>query len=48
MILDAKHTLQQKLFREFAENEFTKELQEKLDLEGEFDWDIFHKSREDR
>ena len=43
MILDAKHTLQQKLFREFAENEFTKELQEKLDLEGEFDWDIFHK-----
>jgi len=43
MILDAKHTLQQKLFREFAETEFTKELQEKLDLEGEFDWDIFHK-----
>ncbi len=43
MILDAKHTLQQKLFREFAENEFTKELQEKLDVEGEFDWDIFHK-----
>ena len=25
MILDAKHTLQQKLFREFAENEFTKD-----------------------
>ena len=43
MILDAKHTLQQKLFREFAETEFTKELQEKLDLTGEFDWDIFHK-----
>ena len=43
MILDAKHTLQQKLFREFAETEFTKELQEKLDVEGEFDWDIFHK-----
>ena len=43
MILDAKHTLQQKLFREFAETEFTKELQEKLDLEAEFDWDIFHK-----
>lgn len=43
MILDAKHTLQQKLFREFAETEFTKELQEKLDTTGEFDWDIFKK-----
>ena len=34
MILDEKHALQQKLFREFAETEFTKELQEKLDLTG--------------
>lgn len=43
MILDKKHALQQKLFREFAENEFTKELQDKLDEVGEFDWDIHHK-----
>ncbi|MBQ8975625.1 MAG: acyl-CoA dehydrogenase family protein, partial [Oscillospiraceae bacterium] len=43
MILDAKHALQQKLFREFAETEFTKELQDKLDLTGEFDWEIFKK-----
>ena len=43
MILDEKHAMQQKLFREFAETEFTKELQEKLDLTGEFDWDILRK-----
>lgn len=43
MILDAKHALQQKLFRQFAENEFTKELQDKLDQTGEFDWDIHKK-----
>ena len=43
MILDEKHALQQKLFREFAETEFTKELQDKLDQTGEFDWDIFKK-----
>ena len=42
MILDAKHALQQKLFREFAETEFTKELQDKLDLTGEFDREIFN------
>lgn len=43
MILDAKHAMQQKLFRQFAETEFTRELQEKLDQTGEFDWDIFKK-----
>ncbi len=43
MILDKKHALQQKLFREFAETEFTKELQDRLDQEGEFEWDIFKK-----
>ena len=31
MILDKKHAMQQKLFRQFAEAEFTKELQEELD-----------------
>ncbi len=43
MILDAKHAMQQKLFRLFAENEFTKELQDKLDQTGEFDWEIYRK-----
>ncbi len=43
MILDKKHALQQKLFRQFAETEFTKELQDELDNTGEFNWDIFKK-----
>ena len=43
MILDKKHALQQKLFREFAENEFAKELQDELDQTGEFNWDIWKK-----
>ena len=43
MILDEKHALQQKLFRQFAETEFTKELQDRLDQTGEFDWDIHNK-----
>lgn len=43
MILDKKHALQQKLFREFAENEFTTELQDELELTGEFNWDIHNK-----
>ncbi|MBO7709223.1 MAG: acyl-CoA dehydrogenase family protein [Lachnospiraceae bacterium] len=43
MLLDKKHEMQRKLFREFAETEFTKELQDKLDQTGEFDWDIFRK-----
>ena len=40
MILDAKHEMQRKLFREFAENEFTTEIQEQLDVTGEFNWDM--------
>lgn len=43
MILDAKHALQQKLFRQFAETEFTKELQDELDQTGEFNWEIHKK-----
>lgn len=43
MILDKKHTMQQKLFRQFAETEFTKELQDRLDQTGEFDWEIYKK-----
>ncbi len=43
MILDAKHEMQRKLFRQFAENEFTKELQDELDQTGEFNWDIHRK-----
>lgn len=43
MILDKKHAMQQKLFRQFAENEFTKELQDELDLTGEFNREIHDK-----
>lgn len=43
MILDKKHALQQKLFRQFAETEFTKELQDELDLTGEFNWEMHKK-----
>ena len=43
MILDQKHALQRKLFRQFAETEFTRELQDELDRTAEFNWDIFHK-----
>ena len=43
MILDKKHAMQQKLFRQFAETEFTKELQDELDTTGAFNWDIHNK-----
>lgn len=43
MILDAKHALEQKLFRQFAETEFTKEIQDELDQTGEFNWDTHRK-----
>ena len=46
MILSEKHRLLQKLFREFAENEFTQELIDRLDATGEFDWDIYNKMAE--
>lgn len=40
MILDEEHVMMQKVFRDFAESEFTPELQERLDTTGEFDWDM--------
>lgn len=43
MILDKKHALQQKLFRQFAETEFTSEILDELDESGEFNWDMHHK-----
>ncbi len=43
MILSAKYELLRKNFRNFAETEFTTELQEKLDREGGFDWDMHYK-----
>ena len=43
MILDQKHARFQKLCRQFAETEFTKELLDKLEETGDFDWDIFKK-----
>lgn len=43
MILSEKHLLLQKLFREFAENEFDQELLDRLDETGEFDRDIYEK-----
>ena len=43
MILDKKHAMEQKLFRQFAETEFTKEIQDALDETGEFNWDLHHK-----
>lgn len=43
MILDAPHALLQKMFRQFAQTEFTKELQDELDQSGEFNWDIHRK-----
>ncbi|MDO4268906.1 MAG: acyl-CoA dehydrogenase family protein [Eubacteriales bacterium] len=43
MILEEKYRMMQRNFRNFAETEFTKELQEKLDREGGFDWDMHYK-----
>ncbi len=43
MVLSAKYELLRKNFRNFAETEFTAELQEKLDREGGFDWDMHYK-----
>jgi len=43
MILDEKHQMLKKLFRQFAETEFTKELLDRVEETGEFDWDIFKK-----
>jgi alkylation response protein AidB-like acyl-CoA dehydrogenase len=43
MILDEKHQMMRKLFREFAETEFTKELLDSLEATGEFNRDIHNK-----
>ena len=42
MILNEKQQMLRKLYRDFAENEFTDELLDRLEETGEFDWDIFH------
>ncbi len=43
MILSAKYELMRKNFRNFAETEFTTEIQERLDREGGFDEELFAK-----
>lgn len=43
MILDEKHAMLQKLYRQFAETEFTKELLDDLDETGEFHREILEK-----
>ncbi len=43
MILDEKYELQRKLYREFAENEFTDDLLDALEETGEFNREIFQK-----
>lgn len=43
MILSEKYELMRKNFRNFAETEFTTEIQEKLDREGGFMWDMHYK-----
>ena len=40
MILSEKHQMMRKLFRQFAETEFTPEILDKLDETGEFNWDM--------
>lgn len=43
MVLSENHQLMRKLFRQFAETEFTPALLDRLDETGEFDWDTHHK-----
>lgn len=43
MILSEKQQMLRKLYREFAETEFTGELLDRLEDTGEFDWDMHHK-----
>lgn len=43
MILSEKHQMMRKLYRQFAETEFTDELLERLEETGEFDRDIHNK-----
>ncbi|MBE6967823.1 MAG: acyl-CoA dehydrogenase family protein [Oscillospiraceae bacterium] len=43
MILSQQHQMMQKLYRQFAETEFTDELLDRLEETEEFDWDIHNK-----
>ena len=43
MILDKKYEMVRKLYRQFAETEFTKEMLEDLAENGEYNWDIHQK-----
>ena len=43
MILDEKHEMMRKFFRQFAETEFTSELCDELEATGEFNREIFDK-----
>lgn len=43
MQLDEKHQLMRKMFRQFAETEFTTELLDELEETGEFNWGIHNK-----
>ena len=43
MILDEKHAMMQKFFRQFAETEFTSDLMDELEETGEFNKEIFDK-----
>ena len=40
MILSEKHRMMQKLYRQFAQTEFTNELLDELEETGEFNWDM--------
>ena len=43
MILSEKHQMMRKLYRQFAETEFTPELLDHLEETGEFNWDMHNK-----
>ena len=43
MILSEKYQLMRRNFRNFAETEFTTEIQQQLDREGGLNWDLHHK-----
>jgi alkylation response protein AidB-like acyl-CoA dehydrogenase len=43
LIFSEKHTLLKKMYRQFAETEFTTELLDELEETGEFNWDIHRK-----
>ena len=43
MILNQKYETLRKLYRQFAETEFTKEIMDELMETGEFNWDMHYK-----